>query len=228
METDCTDQELIERIQSLNDDPSVTGILVQLPFPTKLLKDHQREILDSIGPFKDVDGLTSENMGLLALGHPRFIPATVKGIITLLYQVLGTTYHGDEREKYSLAGKEAVVVGRSDIDGKPLAMSLISMGATVTVCNSKTENLSAHTKRADILISAVGKANLITSEMVKDGAIVIDAGTVKNEAGKWVGDVDFEEVKDKASWITPVPGGVGPMTVVSLLENTLTAVNRTS
>ena len=223
MEKDCTDSQLITQIQRLNVDPSVTGILVQLPFPTQLLKDKQREILDSVDPLKDVDGLTSENMGLLALGHPKFLPATVRGILTLLYGVLSITYYGDTRDKYSLAGKEAVVVGRSDIDGKPLAISLIALGATVTVCNSKTINLSDHTKRADILISAVGKINLITSDMVKNGAIVIDAGTMKNIDGKWVGDVDFEKVKDKVSWITPVPGGVGPMTVVSLLENTLMA-----
>jgi methylenetetrahydrofolate dehydrogenase (NADP+)/methenyltetrahydrofolate cyclohydrolase len=255
-------QDLRFKIQELNSDPTVTGILIQLPFPTDELRSKQREILDSIDPLKDVDGLTSQNMGLLALGKPRFLPATVKGILSLIFSVIpanemspepGSTDSGQapiqseqarmtKWDKYMLAGKEVVVVGRSDIDGKPLAISLIALGATVTVCNSKTLNLSDQTKRADILITAVGKPNLITADMVKEGAVVIDAGinkttdyrsrtTEKKSAMDGsrltvvsvVGDVDFDNVKNKVSWITPVPGSVGPMTVVSLLENTFAA-----
>lgn len=227
---------IIQSINSLNKNPEVTGVLIQLPFP----KDspagkNQRKILDTIDPVKDVDCLTSVNMGLLAFGNPRYYPATVKGILGFLGEVSDIQHPVSSIEdKYLFAGKSAVVVGRSNIVGKPMVMALTNLGATVTVCNSKTKNLAEHTKNADILISAAGVPGLITKDMVKKGAIVIDAGISKIKTtavesrqltvDRMVGDVDFEAVKDIAGAITPVPGGVGPMTIVSLLENTVEAL----
>lgn len=226
LSSELSELKLIELIRELNTDVSVTGILVQLPFPKGSPADkNQREILDSIDPVKDVDCLTSVNMGLLFLGSPRYFPATVKGILTILEDVLSIKYHvSREENKHLLSGKKIVVIGRSDIAGKPLAIALINFGATVTVCNSRTENLSAITKTADILISATGVAGLVTKDMVKPGAIVVDAGINVKSDGKTVGDVDFAEVEKIALAISPVPGGVGPMTIVSLLENTFEAL----
>ena len=198
--------EVRKYIEKKNNDAQTKGILIQLPFPQNFkIQDLQFTILDSISPAKDVDCLTSVNFGLLFQGRPRFLPATVRGIIEIFnfqFSIL------------KLQGINAVVVGASNIVGKPLAIWLSDHGATVTICRSKTKNLTQQTLDADLLISATGKPGLITKDMVKKGAIVIDVGSPK-------GDVDFEKVKEVASFITPVPGGVGPLTVVSLLENML-------
>lgn len=215
-------EELLDRIIKLNNDNQTSGILVQLPLPPNL-SSNQNEILDIINPSKDVDCLTSVNMGLLSLGKPRFFPATVKAILIALSISLGLNPDtlSESNDKYILAGKNITVVGRSDIVGKPLAISLINLGGTVTICNSKTENLKDKTSSADILISAAGSPALINSSMVKTGAIVIDAGINAGPDGKTVGDVDFVSVSKIASAITPVPGGIGPLTICCLLENTV-------
>lgn len=202
-----TEEELLSLVQKLNQDKNIHGILVQLPLP-----DHINEttILRSVSPLKDVDGFHPYNVGLLVEGHPRFISCTPHGIIRML-----DFYNID------IQGKEAVVVGRSNIVGKPVSMLLLHRHATVTICHSRTKPLSEVTKRADILVAAIGRANFITADMVKEGAVVIDVGINRNEEGKLTGDVDFEGVKEKASYITPVPGGVGPMTISMLLWNTL-------
>ncbi len=199
-------KELLRIIAECNDDPSVNGILVQLPLPSHL---SESEIINAIDPQKDVDGLTIVNQGKLMAGADAIAPATPKGVITLL-------------QKYfvEIAGKNAVVVGRSKLVGKPAALLLLQKNATVTIAHSKTANLRDVTKRADILVVAVGKPNFITADMVKKDAVVVDVGINKVE-GKIVGDVDFAAVKEVASYITPVPKGVGPMTIVSLLENIL-------
>ncbi len=207
---DVKGKELLEKIKELNQDKRITGFIVQLPLPGKI--DHK--ILESVSPEKDVDGFHPLNAGLLAAGRARFIPATPKGIMRLL-----------EEYKIKLEGKRAVVVGRSDIVGKPVAMLLLQKDCTVTICHSKTRDLAEITRQADILVAAVGKAGLITGDMVKEGAAVVDVGT-SSVKGKLVGDVDFEGVKGKAGWITPVPGGVGPMTVAMLLENTVQAAKQ--
>jgi len=207
---DVKGKELLEKIKELNQDKRITGFIVQLPLPGKI--DHK--ILKSVSPEKDVDGFHPLNAGLLAAGRARFIPATPKGIMRLL-----------EEYKIKLEGKRAVVVGRSDIVGKPVAMLLLQKDCTVTICHSKTRDLAEITRQADILVAAVGKAGLITGDMVKEGAAVVDVGT-SSVKGKLVGDVDFEGVKGKAGWITPVPGGVGPMTVAMLLENTVQAAKQ--
>ena len=214
-------EQIVRSINSLNNDPEVAGVLVQLPFPKgSPAEKNQREILDTIDPTKDVDCLTSLNMGLLALGKPRYYPATVKGILSLLEEVRGGKL--DIANKHCLAGLNAVIVGRSDIVGKPLALALINLGAIVTVCNSRIVKLSGETKKADLLFSAAGVPGLIKTDMVKKGAIVIDAGvSIVDE--KAVGDVEFTQVEKVAKAVTPVPGGVGPMTIVSLLENTFRA-----
>lgn len=196
MRADTTDSQLISRIQKLNDDSSVTGILVQLPLPKNM---DTKKVLRAIDPVKDVDGLT---------GRSDFMPATVKGILTAL-------------EGFEIPGKDVTIIGRSWEVGKPLAIAMIDLGATVTVCNSKTKDLGQKTKTADILVSATGHPGLVTADMVKPGAVVIDVGSPK-------GDVDFEEVSKIASAITPVPGGIGPLTVVSLLENTVAATYNSS
>jgi methylenetetrahydrofolate dehydrogenase (NADP+) / methenyltetrahydrofolate cyclohydrolase len=205
------------RIAELNADPSVHGILVQLPLPKHFDSD---AILEAIAPEKDVDGFHAENVGALMQGNPRFIPCTPYGVMKML-----------ESEGVKIAGAEAVVVGRSNIVGKPMAMLLLAQSATVTICHSRSKDLAFHTRRADILVAAVGKERMITGDMIKPGAVVIDVGMNRfssgPNAGKLCGDVDFESAKEVASLITPVPGGVGPMTITMLLTNTLESAERT-
>ncbi len=203
--------ELIKKINDLNADTSVHGILVQLPLPAHI---NAPLVMKAIDPKKDVDGFTAYNLGKMFLSaeFEKLVPCTPLGVIRML-----------EHYDIPVAGKEAVVVGASNLVGKPMAVMLMNRKATVTVCNSRTPDLKALTKRADILIVAVGKIGLITEDMVKDGAVVVDVGINKNDAGKLVGDVDFENVSKKASFITPVPGGCGLMTVACLLENVFKA-----
>lgn len=203
---------LLDDIDSLNHDPAVDGYIIQLPLPDDLWQSFDR-IVAEIDPDKDVDGFTAENFGDMALrGGAEFLPpATAAGVVRLL-----------EAENISIAGKHAVIVGRSNLVGKPLALMLLNRDATVTVCHSKTENLGTITATADILVSAVGKPGLITADMVKKGAVVIDIGTTVID-GKLTGDVDFDAVSKKASAISPVPGGVGPLTVACLLQNVVDA-----
>ena len=202
---EATTRTVVDKVRALNRDGSVDGILVQLPLPTQI--DTER-VINAISPEKDVDGYHPENMGHLFLGKPRFSSCTPSGIMTLLseYQI-------------PIAGARAVVAGRSIDVGRPMAALLLNADATVTICHSKTKDLAEELKRADILVSAVGKPHFVTKEMVKEGAVVIDVGINQLE-GKLVGDVDFEAVKEIASAITPVPGGVGPMTIATLMENT--------
>ena len=205
-------EEVLERIHALNRDPAIHGILVQLPLPAHF---DARRVLDSISPEKDVDGFHPCNVGALFLGNPGLQPCTPHGVMKML-----------EYENVPIRGKHAVIVGASNIVGKPMAVMLLSSGATVTICNSKTPDLGHHTRDADILVVAVGRPNLVTGDMVKEGAVVIDVGMNRLEDGKLAGDVDFESAKLKASLITPVPGGVGPMTIAMLLENTVEAAER--
>ena len=205
-------EEVLERIHALNRDPAIHGILVQLPLPAHF---DARRVLDSISPEKDVDGFHPCNVGALFLGNPGLQPCTPHGVMKML-----------EYENVPIRGKHAVIVGASNIVGKPMAVMLLSSGATVTICNSKTPDLGHHTRDADILVVAVGRPNLVTGDMVKEGAVVIDVGMNRLEDGRLAGDVDFESAKLKASLITPVPGGVGPMTIAMLLENTVEAAER--
>jgi methylenetetrahydrofolate dehydrogenase (NADP+)/methenyltetrahydrofolate cyclohydrolase len=205
---DATTGQVLEAVTQLNNDDDIHGILVQLPLPKYV--DNQR-VIAAVRPDKDVDGFTPFNLGLLFSGRPRFVPCTPKGIMTLLAEY-----------KIEMAGSRAVVIGRSIDVGRPMAALLTNADATVTVCHSKTKDLVHEVNRADILVSAVGKAHFITGEMVKPGAVVIDVG-INQLNGKLVGDVDFAAVKDIASAITPVPGGVGPMTIATLMENTYRA-----
>ena len=200
---------LLEIIAELNKDQLIHGILVQLPLPKNISTD---KIIAAIDPHKDVDGFHPFNVGGLVTGSPLFIPCTPRGIMELIVRI-----------GIDLKGKEAVVVGRSNIVGKPIALLLLAQHATVTICHSRTKDLPSVTRRADILIAAVGKAHMIKADMVKDGAIVIDVGVNRLENGKLAGDVDFNEVAPKASYITPVPGGIGPMTIAMLMKNTLDA-----
>ncbi len=200
--------DLLQIIQELNRDPAIHGILIQLPLPKHL---DERAVLESVDPRKDVDGFTFANIGRLVENQARFVPCTPAGIIELL-----------EREGIEIKGKHAVVVGRSEIVGKPVAFLLLHRHATVTICHSRTADLAAETRRADILIAAVGRPRLISGAMLKPGAVVIDVGINRVE-GKLVGDVDFESAVQVVAAITPVPGGVGPMTVALLLRNTLLA-----
>jgi methylenetetrahydrofolate dehydrogenase (NADP+)/methenyltetrahydrofolate cyclohydrolase len=209
---DLTEDALIKRIHKLNLDPSIHGILVQLPLP-KHLNSHI--VIESIAPEKDVDGFHVANAGALMIGAPLFRPCTPYACMKMLESI-----------DYPIRGARAVIVGASNIVGKPMAMLLLQAGATVTICNSKTRDLSAHTKEADILVVATGRPKMITAEMVKPGAVVIDVGINRMDDGKLCGDVDFESVKTVASAITPVPGGVGPMTITMLLLNTLEAAER--
>lgn len=204
--TNVTQEEVLSLLDTLNMDDKINGILVQLPLPKHL---DESVILKRISPKKDVDGFCDEAIGALAKGDPTVISCTPYGVMKLL-----------EREGISVAGKKAVVIGRSNIVGKPMAMLLLNANATVTVCHSKTQNLKEICRDADILVAAIGKAKFVTEDMVKDGAVVIDVGINRNENGKLCGDVDFDSVKDKVSFITPVPGGVGPMTITMLLWNT--------
>ncbi len=206
---ETTTQELLELIDRLNADNEVNGILCQLPVPEHIDKN---AVLKRILPCKDVDCFHPENVGALSTGTGKLMPCTPMGMMKML-----------EYEGIDPAGKHCVIIGRSDIVGKPMAMLMLAKSATVTICHSKTKNLSEMTKQADILVAAVGRPNFVTADMVGDGAIVLDVGINRMEDGKLCGDVDFEQVKDKASMITPVPGGVGPMTIAMLMQNTLTA-----
>ncbi len=207
-----TQQELETQIDQLNGDASIHGILVQLPLPAGL---DEAAALARIAPEKDVDGFHVVNAGKLFTGQKGVVACTPKGAMEMI-----------RRTGIDLTGKEAVVVGRSNIVGKPMAMLLLQQNATVTMCHSRTQHLAEHTRRADVLVAAVGKPRFITADMVKPGAIVIDVG-INRVDGKVVGDVDFDAVKEVASWITPVPGGVGRMTITMLLENTIEAAERT-
>ena len=209
---DVSPQVVLDRIAELNADPKIHGILVQLPLPKHFDAD---AVLEAIAPEKDVDGFHAENVGALMQGQPRFIPCTPYGVMKFF-----------EEAGIDLKGKEAVVIGRSNIVGKPMAMLLLHAGATVTVCHSQTRDLLFHTQRADVLVAAIGRPRFVTGEMVKPGAVVIDVGINRLPDGKLCGDVDFDAVKDIASAITPVPGGVGPMTITMLLGNTLEAAER--
>ena len=200
------------RIAELNADPSVHGILVQLPLPKHF---DAEAVLESISPEKDVDGFHAENVGALMQGNPRFIPCTPYGVMKML-----------ESAKVPLKGAEVVIVGRSNIVGKPMAMLLLAQSCTVTICHSQSKDLAFHTRRADILVAAVGRARMITGDMIKPGATVIDVGINRTAEGKLCGDVDFDSAKEVAGVITPVPGGVGPMTITMLLANTLEAAER--
>ncbi len=204
-----TENQLLELIDNLNKDKDVNGILVQYPIPKNfdLIK-----VASKIAPEKDVDGFNPYNIGLLNIGNPHFIPCTPLGIMKLF-----------EYYNIDLEGKKAVIIGRSNVVGKPMAECLLNKNATVTVCHSKTKNLKEELLQADIIIAAAGRKNIVTSDMVKDGAVVIDVGTNRDENGVLCGDVDFENVKDKSSFITPNPGGVGPMTVAMLCSNVIDA-----
>lgn len=208
-----SEDALLQRISKLNADPRIHGVLVQLPLPGKL--DANR-VLAAIAPVKDADGFHAESLGALVQGRPGFVPGTPAGVMALLAHA-----------GVPLAGRHAVIVGRSTIVGKPVALLLLQKDATVTICHSKTPDLAAVTLRADILVAAVGRAKLITADMVKPGACVIDVGINRGADGKLVGDVDFDAVKEVAGWLTPVPGGVGPMTVAMLMANTVKAAEQT-
>lgn len=216
---DISQEELLQVVHELNLDPEVDGFIVQLPLPDHI---NDQEVLEAVLPSKDVDGFHPVNAGKMALDLPCFLPATPMGIMSLL-----------ERANIDTQGKHAVILGRSSIVGTPMALLLRRNGipgnCTVTVCHSRTQDLADHTRRADILVAAIGRAHFVTEDMVKPGAVVIDVGinripdATKKSGHRLTGDVDFDNVKSKCSWITPVPGGVGPMTIASLMQNTLTA-----
>lgn len=206
---DTTMDELLALIKELNAKKSINGILCQLPLPKHL---DEKAVIENIDPIKDVDAFHAVNTGHIMIGDYSFLPCTPAGIMEML------KYYNIEIE-----GKECVVIGRSNIVGKPMAMLLLQKNGTVTICHSKTKNLKEVTSRADILVAAVGIPYFVTADMVKDGAVVIDVGMDRNKEGKLCGDVDFAEVEKKASYITPVPGGVGPMTIATLMKNTVTA-----
>ena len=203
------EEELLALVGKLNADPAVDGILVQLPLPPQI---DEQKVIAAIAPEKDVDAFTEGNVGRIMIGDYHFLPCTPAGCMTLI-----------DSTGVSVDGKNCVVVGRSNIVGKPMAMLLLHRNGTVTICHSHTKNLAEICSQADILVSAVGKAGFITAPMVKEGAVVIDVGMNRNAEGKLCGDVDFEAVEKKAGFITPVPGGVGPMTIAMLMRNTLTA-----
>jgi methylenetetrahydrofolate dehydrogenase (NADP+)/methenyltetrahydrofolate cyclohydrolase len=212
-EATMTEAELLARVDALNNDPSIHGILVQLPLP-KHIDDHK--VIEAISPAKDVDGFHVASAGALMVGEAGFKACTPYGCMKMLESIgMG-----------NLKGKHAVVIGRSNIVGKPMAMMLLAANATVTVCHSGTADLGAMTRQADVIVAAVGKRNVLTADMVKPGAVVIDVGMNRNDDGKLCGDVDFDGVKEVAGWITPVPGGVGPMTIAMLLVNTLESAER--
>ena len=206
---ETTEEELLRLIEQLNHDSKVNGILVQLPVP-KQIDDHK--IIAAISPLKDVDAFTEGNVGKIMIGEYNFLPCTPAGCMDLI-----------DSTGVSVDGKNCVVIGRSNIVGKPMAMLLLHRNGTVTICHSHTKNLREICSQADILVAAVGKAGFVTADMVKEGAVVIDVGLNRNAEGKLCGDVDFEAVEKKAGYITPVPGGVGPMTIATLMRNTLTA-----
>jgi methylenetetrahydrofolate dehydrogenase (NADP+)/methenyltetrahydrofolate cyclohydrolase len=212
LDIDCGEAAIMAEVAALNSNRNIHGIIVQLPLPPGV--DAQR-VLQSVALEKDVDGFNWCNLGAIVDGHPRLVPCTPLGVITML-----------ERTSVPLEGRHAVVIGRSSIVGKPMALLMISRGATVTVCNSKTPDLGSHTRSADILIAAAGRAKLVTADMVKAGAVVIDVGINRLPDGKLTGDVDYEAVRLKAGAISPVPGGVGRMTVAMLVANTVLAAER--
>ncbi|MES2688577.1 MAG: bifunctional methylenetetrahydrofolate dehydrogenase/methenyltetrahydrofolate cyclohydrolase FolD [Pseudomonadota bacterium] len=207
-----SEADLLARVDALNRDPAIHGILVQLPLPAHI--DAQK-VIEAISPEKDVDGFHVASAGALMVGQPGFWPCTPYGCMKMLESI-----------GYELKGKHAVVIGRSNIVGKPMALMLLQKNATVTICHSGTKDLKALTLQADVVVAAVGKRNVLTADMVKPGAVVIDVGMNRNDEGKLCGDVDFAGVKEVAGWITPVPGGVGPMTITMLLVNTLEAAER--
>ena len=206
---DTTQKELNALVDKLNKDPKINGILCQLPLPSHL---DDKEVINRIDPITDVDAFHPVNVGAIMIGDYNFLPCTPAGVMELIHST-----------GVDVSGKKAVVMGRSNIVGKPMAMLLLHENATVEITHSRTQNLSEITSGADILIAAIGKAKFVKSDMVKEGAVVIDVGMDRDENGKLCGDVDFEDVKDKCSYITPVPGGVGPMTIAMLMKNTLTA-----
>ena len=208
---ETTEDELLKLIHQLNENKAVNGILVQLPLPKHIDEDR---VIQAIDPVKDVDGFHPQSVGALCIGQPGFVSCTPAGIIQLL-----------KRSGIQIAGKECVVIGRSNIVGKPMALLLLRENGTVTVCHSKTKDLKEVTKRADILIVAIGKPKFITADYVKEGAVVIDVGIHRNEENKLCGDVDFDDVAEKTSAITPVPGGVGPMTIAMLMHNCMESVS---
>lgn len=211
--TDLSESDLLARVDALNRDPLIHGILVQLPLPAHI---DAHKVIEAIDPAKDVDGFHVASAGALMTGLPGFWPCTPHGCMKMLESI-----------GYALSGKHAVVIGRSNIVGKPMALMLLAQNATVTICHSRTVNLKSITLQADVIVAAVGQRNTVTADMVKPGAVVIDVGMNRNEAGKLCGDVDFEAVRQVAGHITPVPGGVGPMTIAMLLVNTLESARRT-
>ena len=213
-DADMTEAALLARIEALNNDPSIHGILVQLPVPAHI---DANKVIEAIAPAKDVDGFHIASAGALMVGQPGFVPCTPYGCMKMLESI-----------GYDLRGKHAVVIGRSNIVGKPMAMLLLQKNATVTICHSGTKDLKAMTLQADVIVAAVGKRNVLTADMVKPGAVVIDVGMNRTPEGKLCGDVDYEGVRQVASHITPVPGGVGPMTITMLLVNTLDSAERSA
>ena len=209
LDENTTQNELVELVEKLNNDDKVNGILVQLPLPKHI---DEKIIINAINPDKDVDAFHPVNVGNIMIGDYSFLPCTPAGVMELI-----------KSTGVSISGKECVVVGRSNIVGKPMSMLLLHESGTVTICHSRTKDLAECCRKADILVAAVGAPNLIKGDMVKEGAVVIDVGMNRLENGKLCGDVDFEDVKDKAGFITPVPGGVGPMTIAMLMQNTLTS-----
>lgn len=209
---ETTEQELIQLIETLNSREDIDGILCQLPLPEHI---DEKTVINTISPDKDVDAFHPVNVGKIMIGDYSFLPCTPAGVMELL-----------RRSDIDVCGKNCVVIGRSNIVGKPQAMLLLHANATVTVCHSRTKNLAEICREADVIVAAVGKAYFVTADMVKEGAVVIDVGMNRNSEGKLCGDVDFDAVKDKASAITPVPGGVGPMTITMLMQNTLTSAKK--
>lgn len=206
---ETTEEELLKLVNDLNNDDAINGILVQLPLPKQI---NETAIINAINPEKDVDAFHPVNVGKIMIGDFNFLPCTPAGVMELIAST-GET----------VSGKECVVIGRSNIVGKPMSMLLLHQNGTVTICHSRTQNLADVCRRADILVAAVGKANFVTADMVKEGAIVIDVGMNRLDNGKLCGDVKYDEVSEKAGYITPVPGGVGPMTIAMLMQNTLTS-----